>query len=1225
MPRSARSPMPVRLDAAQQASLRRALTFFSAHTRSAGERYAGAGRVGSIEPCEGGLVAEVYGTDEYETYWHFAGDRWVADCSCPVGFACKHAYAVALTLLATAQSGADTAAEPASLVELLRANPHPQRRAVILAPLLRHLPQWLRQEIVTSNVMAEPDPELLCWRLTDVVQHGGGALPHQLVPYRDRPELARGLLIADLTRWAERRRAAPTRALRLVCTLRCEHGAWAVAVQARLTSPRCNDEPRTTQQIQQLRNDLRRTPDLLPPDQAALLAALGDNPGWMYGASRETSERVSNGRLLRLARHAASGGLATWGADLDREAARRAGIEAGAPLRLREEPARMLPVCHEEGGETFVDLAFVWPDGGQRSLRDALLLVGAGDSGGERQPSLVLAGGCLSVLEDAPAPDVVARFEGAGGELVPAAERGDVFGRLAAAFPHLRDTLARHARVRAVRPLIALDLRDDEWLQVRLLAHDGEGPWMPGEPAVGRTVFEYEASGRWIDGAASTPAHDAPPSDAYDALAPAAADTLLPADAPPPDAPPPAEPADADVWFDEPDPQCVEPALSWLRRLPASSGTVGRPGGHQPTAADRQRGWWMRTSAKSMEALAAAWADRPAGVTFAGTPRTRRLLFGATLLRPQLRIASSGTDWFTIAAEWEQEGLQLDAADLARLRTATTPFVKLSGGWVRREAVQVHDEVAGVLADLGVEIGAGAQTISLWQLAGAAPSSLAALERLGADPAAVAAARALHKRVAAFRGLPAVTPPVGLDATLRPYQQHGLDFLVHASSLAIGALLADDMGLGKTVQALAWLEHLRAADATPQPSLVVCPTSVMHNWLREAARFTPDLRVLALERGAARRTLFEAVGRHDLVVTNYALLRRDLATWRDIPLRALILDEAQQLKNPDAVATRAALALTARHRVALTGTPLENRALDLWSIVECINPGYLGPRAAFEARFDRLDAPPQARALLAAKLRPILLRRTKAEVASDLPPRIEERIDCELTREQRLLYVAELRRSRELVERLGAGAGGLARHRIHILAALTRLRQICCHPALAGGKPTLESGKFQALFELLEPLLAEGHKVLLFSQFVECLKLLDAALRARGIRRHLLTGASVKRAEIVDAFHRDDQPGVFLISLKAGGTGLTLTAANYVVLFDPWWNPAVEAQAIDRTHRIGQERTVIAYRLLARGTIEEKIFELQQRKAALARDVLGEGGFGRALTRGDLDYLFAEV
>jgi SNF2 family DNA or RNA helicase len=262
---------------------------------------------------------------------------------------------------------------------------------------------------------------------------------------------------------------------------------------------------------------------------------------------------------------------------------------------------------------------------------------------------------------------------------------------------------------------------------------------------------------------------------------------------------------------------------------------------------------------------------------------------------------------------------------------------------------------------------------------------------------------------------------------------------------------------------------------------------------------------------------------------------------------------------------------------------------------------------------------------LSAKLRPVLLRRTKREVATDLPERIEERLDCELTKGQRQLYLAELVKSRRLVDSLGAQPDGLARNKITILAALTRLRQICCHPALAGGKTSLGSGKFEALFELLEPLLAEGHKVLVFSQFVQCLKLLSAEMRARDIVFHTLTGQSTKREQIVDAFQSDERPCVFLISLRAGGTGLNLTAASYVVLFDPWWNPAVEAQAIDRTHRIGQERTVIAYRLLTTGTIEEKIWELQQRKAELARDVLGEDGFARTLTRDDLDYLLADI
>ncbi|HEV7735595.1 MAG TPA: DEAD/DEAH box helicase, partial [Candidatus Binatia bacterium] len=476
-------------------------------------------------------------------------------------------------------------------------------------------------------------------------------------------------------------------------------------------------------------------------------------------------------------------------------------------------------------------------------------------------------------------------------------------------------------------------------------------------------------------------------------------------------------------------------------------------------------------------------------------------------------------------------------------------------------------------------------------------------------------------RVASFEGLPKVPLPAGLHATLRPYQHEGLDFLVWTSGLGLGAILADDMGLGKTVQALAWLAHLQAENPGGGPSLVVCPASVVHNWRREAERFTPGLRVLVLERGTGRHASREAAAEYDLLITNYALLRQDVEAWKTLPLRALILDEAQNVKNPDAAVTRAAQALTARHRIALTGTPLENRALDLWSIMSVINPGYLGSRIFFTGRYDRADAPPHVRTLLAARLRPVLLRRLKRDVARDLPDRIEERRDCELTTGQRKLYLAELAKSRTLVASLADDDPTLRRHRIDILAALTRLRQICCHPALAGGAASIGSGKFDALLEILEPLLAEGHKVLVFSQFVECLKLIATTLVERDIPYHMLTGGTVKRDAVVSAFTTDERPSVFLISLKAGGTGLNLTAASYVVLFDPWWNPAVEAQAIDRTHRIGQDRTVIAFRLIARGTIEEKIFELQQRKAALVRDVLGEGGFGRALTRDDLSFL----
>ncbi|HEV2104444.1 MAG TPA: DEAD/DEAH box helicase, partial [Candidatus Eisenbacteria bacterium] len=634
------------------------------------------------------------------------------------------------------------------------------------------------------------------------------------------------------------------------------------------------------------------------------------------------------------------------------------------------------------------------------------------------------------------------------------------------------------------------------------------------------------------------------------------------------------------------------------------------------------RGWWLPLRDAALRRLAEAWEERPRGVTWLGTA-SARALFRAPHVRARVSVRAAGVDWLAVSAEWEAEGRRLTSADVAQLRASREPYVKLASGWVRRAGGDALDREEDALAELGIAPGEGERRLTLWELAQAPADALAALDALGGEPESLARVRALRARAAAFAGLPRVGPVPGLRAELRPYQQEGLDFLAWTASLGLGAVLADDMGLGKTVQALAWLAHLRAQAPGAGPALVVCPASVMHHWVREAARFTPAARVLLFARGEARRALREAVPRHDLVITNYALLRRDAEFWRDTPLRAAILDEAQQIKNPAAAVTRAALSLRAPHRLALTGTPLENRALDLWSLVSFTNPGWLGSRQEFARRFDAPDAPPRGRRLLSARLKPILLRRLKQRVAAELPPRIEERRDCPLLPGQRRLYVDELRRGRALLGTLAADADGLRRHRFTILATLTRLRQICCHPALAGGRPGLGSGKFVALFELLEPLLAEGHKVLLFSQFVECLKRIAPELAARDIPYHLLTGATTRRDRVVDAFRADPRPAVFLLSLKAGGLGLDLTAASYVVLFDPWWNPAVEAQAIDRTHRIGQTRTVIAYRMLAAGTLEERIWELQQRKAALTREILPEEGFARTLTREDLTWLLA--
>jgi SNF2 family DNA or RNA helicase len=463
---------------------------------------------------------------------------------------------------------------------------------------------------------------------------------------------------------------------------------------------------------------------------------------------------------------------------------------------------------------------------------------------------------------------------------------------------------------------------------------------------------------------------------------------------------------------------------------------------------------------------------------------------------------------------------------------------------------------------------------------------------------------------------------------MRPYQKDGFDFLVHLTHIRLGGILADDMGLGKTLQTLAWLAWLKDQNKKdPKPSLVICPASVLHNWRREAERFTPHLKVLLLESGAARHVLRKQIPQHDLIVTNYALLRRDLEELQKFSFRAVILDEAQFIKNPGAQVTQSVKQLKSEHRLALTGTPLENRLLDLWSIVDFVQPNYLGNQEHFLETYEPKGAEnPEmeqriARRRLSAKLRPLLLRRLKKHVAKDLPDRIEQRRDCQLGEEQRKLYLAELRRSRDQVMQVVAEKG-INKSKMHVLAALTRLRQICCHPKLVGNDSA--SGKTETLFELLDALVAEGQKVLVFSQFVQMLELLEKECCEHQITTHILTGQTKDRQEVVNAFQNDPNPAVFLLSLRAAGTGLNLTTASYVVLYDPWWNPAVEAQAIDRSHRIGQTQTVNAYRLISPGTVEEKIWELQQSKAQTISDVLGEEGFARSLSKTDLEYLFSE-
>lgn len=653
----------------------------------------------------------------------------------------------------------------------------------------------------------------------------------------------------------------------------------------------------------------------------------------------------------------------------------------------------------------------------------------------------------------------------------------------------------------------------------------------------------------------------------------------------------------------------LDAAVQWLHRLDWFTPEPGV--------------WSGDANENFLNTLAAVWPTKPKDAEYLGNTSFQRLFLSPRQLKPMLVVKGSGIDWFSVSAEWEQEGMRLTPADLERLATATGRFVKLpDAGWVELDTqavAQAHE----TMADLGMEeLSAIPQKVGLEQ---AAHLDEAGLKKFGES----AEAKALRQRLANFEGIPSIRLPKNINADLRPYQKEGFDFLCHLSEIKLGGILADDMGLGKTLQTLAWLAWLKERQGrNAKPALVICPASVLHNWRREAEKFTPHLQVLVLQSGAARHNLRKQIPQYDIIVTNYALLRRDLEELQKFAFGALVLDEAQFIKNPAAQVTLCVKQLKAGHRLALTGTPLENRLLDLWSICDFIQPGYLGDQDHFTQTYDPrgegeegLTAQRIARRRLAAKLRPVMLRRLKKQVAKDLPDRIEERRDCELGELQRKLYLAELRRSREQVLRTVAEKG-LSKSRMHVLAALTRLRQICCHPTLVGSDA--ESGKTETLLELLEPLLAEGQKVLIFSQFVQMLKVLETECGKREIPTHILTGETKERQAVVQAFQNDERPSVFLLSLRAAGTGLNLTTASYVVLYDPWWNPAVEAQAIDRSHRIGQTRTVNAYRLIAPGTVEEKIWDLQQKKAQAIADVLGEEGFARSLTQTDLEYLFAE-
>ena len=486
--------------------------------------------------------------------------------------------------------------------------------------------------------------------------------------------------------------------------------------------------------------------------------------------------------------------------------------------------------------------------------------------------------------------------------------------------------------------------------------------------------------------------------------------------------------------------------------------------------------------------------------------------------------------------------------------------------------------------------------------------------------------RELAERLSSFSGIAQVEPPAGLLTELRPYQREGLDWLQFLRGYELGGILADDMGLGKTVQALAHILVERREGRLDRPCLVVCPTSVVPNWLAEAARLAPELQILSLH-GPDRAERFSEIDNSDVVVTTYALLSRDADHLLPIKWHMAVLDEAQAIKNSAAKTTQLVCRLDARHRLCLTGTPMENHLGELWSQFAFLMPGLLGDAKRFARVFrtpieKKQDG--ERRSVLSGRLKPFLLRRTKSLVAADLPPKTEILRPLELAGPQRDLYETVRVAMHEKVRREVAEKG-LARSHIVVLEALLKLRQVCCDPRLVkltAARQVSASAKLEHLMEMLPPLIEEGRQILLFSQFTSMLDLIKPAVAEAGIDFVELRGDTKDRASPVARFQKGSVP-LFLISLKAGGTGLNLTAADTVIHYDPWWNPAVEDQATDRAHRIGQDKPVFVYKLVAQGTVEERMLELQQRKKALAAGIYdAAGATGAGLEAGDIERLF---
>ncbi|MEX2586788.1 MAG: DEAD/DEAH box helicase [Actinomycetota bacterium] len=662
--------------------------------------------------------------------------------------------------------------------------------------------------------------------------------------------------------------------------------------------------------------------------------------------------------------------------------------------------------------------------------------------------------------------------------------------------------------------------------------------------------------------------------------------------------------------------------------------------GHVVSSDDKSRGFLQPESRKvilrapdteraSEEKLEQLGLRRNAGGDFQLTPRnfakTVRDLIGnrwvveaeGSLYRSagssRMRLVS-GTDWFDLKGDVDFGDQTASLPELLAAVRKGESFVKLgdgSVGLVPEEWLRQYSLVASLGTVQGKALRFQRNQV------GVLDALLAAQPQVDLDEVFVRA----RDRMQTFSGIEPVDAPAGFHGTLRGYQRDGLGWLAFLREFGFGGCLADDMGLGKTVQVLALLEQ-RREEGTHPPSLVVVPKSLVFNWITEAGRFTPRLKIL--DHTGGRRTPGSHFEDYDVVLTTYGTLRQDAADFKDMVFDYGILDEAQAIKNPATVSAKAARLVRARHRLALSGTPIENHLGELWSLFEYLNPGMLGGLAAFQSATTGRHADPAAQRALSSALRPFILRRTKEQVASDLPPKTEQTQFCELSGNQRREY-EQLRQHyrKDLLQRIDSD--GIGKSKMFVLEALLRLRQAACHPGLIDpGRSDESSAKLDLLMPQLAEVVDEGHKAIVFSQFTTMLGIVGPKLVELGLSYEYLDGKTANRRARVERFQNDPDCRLFLVSLKAGGLGLNLTAAEYVFLLDPWWNPAVEAQAIDRAHRIGQTMPVFAYRIIARGTVEEKVLQLQESKRQLADAIIGaDNNLIKQIKREDLELLLS--